>query len=367
MRYTIHAVLVLMAVTSCSEPVSLEPMSGNVANEEACDVNVARDSSACEEPTSGGAPPTPGLLLFATWSTCTNTTLRELGVFRSIDSDEDGVTDFCEQEVASAFGPLMNQRTEEFFGESMLLGEYYHGVNKIAGVSQTLRLVFIPAYFMDQGTRILGVAVEPPKPGDGEFFVIDVRFSDVSGRWYTVGAFMSQHGEWPSYNPTQLEYQNNVFQGTPLVYVANWTQAHYPTDRNCDQGGDWEGTDLGNTDECDGNRILVKYPVDPAFNFGSYDKPLGRQKARRPHPSQRFDPEATESMWTWDFCGWQGCLSLGGFADVLKTYGFFPPPPPPPGTPVGPCPTYDYCPPAEFRSGPSQRSQPVAPLSVRRR
>ena len=363
MRYTMPVVLVLMAaVTSCSEPASPEPISRVAALEGECDLTVQRDQ-ACEEPTSGGGPPTPGLLLGQSWATCTNTTLRdEQRTLASVDSDADGVTDFCEQEVAAAFGPYMNQRTEEFFGESMLLGEYYHGVNQVAGVSQTLRLVFLPAYFEDRGTNLPG---DDYKPGDSEFFVIDVRFSDVSGRWYTVGAHMSQHGEWPSYNPTQLEYKDNVFQGTPLVYVADLKHAHYPTDRDCDNGGDWEGTNFGNTDECHGTRILVKYPVDPAFNVGSYAYPLGRQKARRPHPSGMFDPEATESMWAWEFCGWQGCFSLGGYAPVLEAYGFFPAPPPPP--PTGSCPTYDPCSTPELRAAPAPRGQPVAPLSVRRR
>ena len=298
---------------------------------------------------------TPGLPLSETWATCTAATAAN-------DTDRDGVTDACEQEVASAFGPYMNQPLNEIvpIGESMLPGEYYHGVNKLVGTPQTLRLIFIPGYFWD-----LGGLFDPAEPGDGEFFVIDVEFRDFSSRWYTVRAAMSQHGDWPWYNVNQLEFKDNRVQGTPLVYVADRKHAHYPTDRDCDNGADFLW-DLGNWDACSGPRALFKYPVDPAFNIGSLTVDSGNQPARRYHPPGTFNPSATENMWGWDFCGWQGCESSGGFRSVLEHYGFGEPYVIPP--PTGTCPTYGPCPIPELRSGaPAKSGQPVAGLSVRPR
>lgn len=354
--------VVLAAVVSCSDPISPERQGQPVFLVDDCQLYLRAQADQaslygtpddCGDPGGGGQPqPIPGLPLSVTWSTCTAATAAN-------DSDRDGVTDYCEQEVASAFGPYMNQQTSEFWsGGGMIPGEYYHGVNQLGGSTQTLRVVYLPAYFFDDGSWLPGDGAEA---GDGEFFVVDVIFSDHTRRWYTVRAHMSQHGDWPFYQPWQLEYWENRYQGTPLVYVSDRKHANYPTDHQCDIGA-------YHTDECEDDRVFVKYPVDTAFNIGSYIVPRPPEKARRYHLYITFDAEATEDMWSHYFCGWQGCISPGGFRDVLDNYGFGGPYVIPP--PNGPCEIdpNSGCLAPERRIGPSKNgAQPVAGLSVRRR
>jgi hypothetical protein len=114
----------------------------------------------------------------------------------------------------------------------------------------------------------------------------------------------------------------------------------------CDNGGDWMG--VGNTDNCHGTRVWVRFPVEPGFNIGSYHAQNGAQPVRRPHSAGMFDATKTENLWNpWGFNGWQSNPDGSpGYGTKLQHYGFWPSngnSPPPEGCPTDP--GAIYCPP----------------------
>lgn len=208
----------------------------------------------------------------------------------------------------------MNQRTEEFFGEDMLHGEYYHAVTGVPASPMTLRIMYMPAYFYDRGTNLPS---DDWHSGDSEFIAVDVAFSGTTGRWHTQQVHLSQHGDWRAFHWTAFRYDNYVSQGAPLIHVADLKHSNYPSDEACDDGAT-------HTDNCSGTRVWVRFPVSFDFNIGSFHRQIGAVPVRRPHSAGMFDPTKFENLWSpWGFNGWQSNPDGSpGYGPKLDFYGF---------------------------------------------
>jgi hypothetical protein len=234
------------------------------------------------------------------------------------DSDEDGLIDECEFDLARRFAPLLNASAEACNvvgrAESRRIGGGY--LHAVAPDSQGgARIAYLPAYFRDCGWEGVKCSIPgidcAPHTGDSEILVVDVRRASGSD-WSITGVFLSAHCFGKSdascrwYRGPQLKQFNpgsGPTQG-PTVWVSNGRNANYPTRRACDEGH-WL------IDTCSGERFSFVFPVQRHANLGSRSVPLlerGCTVARTVDPSgENTAAGAVECFWTDDsrFRGWQ--------------------------------------------------------------
>jgi hypothetical protein len=238
------------------------------------------------------------------------------------DADADGVSDGCEQALASAFAPLLRMHETRCTLPSnqhgrRIPGGYMHAAQPVDG---TVRLVYMPAYYRDcgwSGWQCLFVDCSG-HAGDSELIVVDVRRLP-SGNWATDGVFLSAHClgrterdcRW--YRGTDLDrfaWVDDIEHGAPVVWVSDARNANYPSATACDRGH------LG-LERCDRPGIPYRFPVTRDHNIGSRAAPIVEAGARPGCVSGSFvepldllvvSPTAVECFWdaTAPFRGWQG-------------------------------------------------------------
>jgi hypothetical protein len=159
------------------------------------------------------------------------------------DPDNDGVNNGCENALAKAFAPELVVTTADLNWDyslnqptGRLGGEYYFAVQQAEGQFYgQLRIVYLPAYYLDAGTRYEQVsncllnfafAYCNGHTGDSEFILIDVQYDFGTYHWVVDSIFLSAHCEQPTgneckwyANPSVFEWRNDQPQGAPVVWV----------------------------------------------------------------------------------------------------------------------------------------------------
>jgi hypothetical protein len=317
----------VLTLSACAElPVSTPPVpTVPLASLEdgSCDPTTA--ITPCSETGSGAPPEPPGINMPGrTMYSCLHPTSTN-------DHDRDGLANECEEPIAAAFAPMLVQnRWEDGYdaANNWVGGEYYFAVRKHWEYQNNnyvdiIRIAYLPAYYFDRGNYT--------HTGDSEFIILDVIFSQQSGRFRLQKAFLSSHCgaqfltfdfdpncQW--WTPPDFSEWVSSYAGAPVVWVAIGKHANYPTWNLC------QGAQLG-YESCRGNDLRVRFPITPGFN-------LGHQGAALPMPvpgrrgSVYTNTGRTEHLTLagGSFRGWQSDIwgdAPASYGTILQNFGWF--------------------------------------------
>ena len=254
----------------------------------------------------------PGIALFA--GECRVDSLAS-------DADADGLANACESSLAKEFAPALRVDTADCSwtgpGTEMLAGGYFYIVHPLNASRDSVRIIFLPAYFRDCGWRglqqILHLGRSGAHAGDSEVIVVDVRRLE-EGTWQTTGVFLSAHcfgrsdGRCRWFRGRDLE----EFAWTagrlsaPRVWVARGKHANYPNQKAC-ESGHWR------QEECGGGGWEYRFPVrGMEQNLGTRARSqFGAEgcvsSEQLPLPIAGTRPGMSECLWSTSrpFRGWQ--------------------------------------------------------------
>lgn len=264
-----------------------------------------------------------------TWSYCTGQFIN--------DGDFDGLDDYCENQLAISFRPMMaiNPYDQELGHEP-----YW----AVAQEDLRIRIMYMPAYYEDNGNSFdcnpapppFGSGVDcDPHLGDNEFIVAYVDYSSSNKHWVLNEVFMSAHygcsnpwvqcdfsksyhrGVPPQYHPLEFPIKDGWYS---RVWVARDKHGNYSTRSACNGGG------VDATDSCVENYDSYRLQVLSYRNVGSSVQEFVDATTSQTNPLTR---PGTEWFWT-DvvFCGWsvttggRGGCTPHSYALFLYTFGF---------------------------------------------
>lgn len=238
------------------------------------------------------------------------------------DAEADGLSDFCENNLAEAFAPELVLASES---ADPATREPRWAARPLSGYQ--VRILYMPLYHIDYGTVHGVCAFEPGwihqcagHLGDSEAIALTVEFNIVTQHWVLKSAHLSQHGSFPHYGsglpgyPTMLEYPDRV-GGYPRVHVATGKHANYSTNAECQAGGYW------GLDSCSASRN-ERLATGAYRNIGS-DVNRFVNCVGSSHPV--YGPLGyQECYWTNDYsAGWTGGVTTAlGYKIPLQTFGF---------------------------------------------
>ena len=318
--FTLIGTLVLLIAGGCSEPTS---NSAESPNEKRVGIT-PQCQLGCNEPpdTSGG----PGIYL----GSGVNATVCFNGT--QTDTDADGISDFCEKNLALAFAPQLAMTK----GSDNLGREPKFAVKKLG--TNKARIMYLLSYYVDRGPTTswcnnnVGDQYDPNvwraacegHDGDSEWIVLDVYYnSSANGRWFLEQAIYSAHTGANTYQkgsaayPLALSYPGNA-GGYPRVYVAYQKHANYGSDSACDNGS------IVATDECNAD-LFERVVAGNNLNLGSRAVHTSAQNCWPSSNPIYSSNGIKECYWSMDqFLGWHVGYSGGGseYSPKLGGMGF---------------------------------------------
>ena len=243
------------------------------------------------------------------------------------DIDQDGLSDFCEKNLAAAFAPQLALTK----GTDNIGREPKFAIRRIPGTFKA-RVMYLLSYYIDRGpaTNLCGTNLSSNLPvaewraaceghdGDSEWIVLDVWYNTATKRWLLDNALLSahtgfnKHPRGTSLYPTIFTYPAEK-GGHPRVYVAYQKHANYATDALCDKGS------ILGTDTCQAD-LFQRIPGGDNVNIQSravhrYDQDCW------PSSSPIYSTYGIkECYWTVDkFIGWHiGYAGVGESEYIYK-------------------------------------------------
>lgn len=249
------------------------------------------------------------------------------------DTDRDGLSDFCEKNLAAAFAPQL------YYYSADEVGREPHWVAKPLSAS-LVRIGYLLSYYRDAGNNSFGCSL-PGAPsscnghnGDSEGIYLDVIYSSSTGHWMLRTAHYSAHESIRPYDAVKctfissdvgcvlLEYPNK-YRGYPRAYVSQGKHANYANRYECDNGG------FGGADICDRLNTAARVVSGAILNLGSRAVHTPAQDCMESsNPSfTYYGSGKTECYWTTrNFRGWIP-FTIGGdssspYSTQLSTMGF---------------------------------------------
>jgi hypothetical protein len=251
------------------------------------------------------APSAPGIFLGSvTPSAC---------AAGSPDTDQDGLADVCETDLAAAFAPQLAYAASDRVGR-----EPRWAARPLTG--GRVRVAYLLSLHFDAGLYgcTLGLVLCGGHYGDSETIVLDLYYSSGSRHWVLHQAIYSAHGVYNLYPRFLSAYPSMNFPdrkgGYPRAFLALRKHALYRSNTECDDG------ELG-LDECRAD-TFQRIATGAARNIGSRSRHLPSQDCVR---SAVFTTSSTtECYWTVRaFGGWQGKSPRAGpYSSILSTFGF---------------------------------------------
>ncbi|MBP9198415.1 MAG: hypothetical protein KBF47_00290 [Gemmatimonadales bacterium] len=249
------------------------------------------------------------------------------------DSDGDGLSEFCERNLASAFAP------ELYYKDYDEVGREPKWVARPLP-DGTVRIGYLLAYYRDAGSSSFGCTL-PGAPsscyghnGDSEAIALDVEYDEGTKHWKLQEARYSQHGDFVTYDAYSCTFVYNVGclylvypdkdRGYPRAYVAEGKHANYATRSECNHGG------FGNSDTCTSVNTAARVVAgSSATNLGSRGVHSAAQDCMvSSNPSYiYYGAWRTECFWTVKaFRGWipdtVGGASSSDYSGILGDLGF---------------------------------------------
>jgi len=185
------------------------------------------------------------------------------------DADLDGLSDFCEKNLAEAFAPelaLAYANVDPATREP-------RWVARPAGSNRVL-IAYLLGYHLDYGSANaicdfeIGGLIEGCQghPGDSESIGMLVKYDSGSHHWVLEYLYLSQHDTYQTIASGTKGYPAVTYPnekgGRPRVFVATGKHANYATVSECDSGGQF------GVDSCSPDRFEVVRTGEP-YNLGS--------------------------------------------------------------------------------------------------
>lgn len=162
------------------------------------------------------------------------------------DTDQDGLGDRCEYDIAAAFAPTM-----KYVQGDDVSRESYWAARPVGGTS--VMVEYQLGYYYDLGTQENYTACKlftvgelltecDGHHGDSESITLTATYNESSQHWVLTQASLSRHKGYivlstgPNGYPSDLQYVNRV-GADPIIWVANGKHANYPSQADCDDGG----------------------------------------------------------------------------------------------------------------------------------
>jgi hypothetical protein len=229
-----------------------------------------------------------------------------------VDQDQDGLSDYCELQLARSFAPMLHFAGDEQCGG----GEGYWAAKAIdsyfTGTPEQVKLGYLMAHYDDCGSF--------GHYGDSEFIQVTIEYNPATQHWSVIGGWLSAHScmdnsleciagtgatENTSYG-AGFEYPSGRSLSFPRVYISMNKHANYHTGSDCENGGAFW------TDTCAGGTDAGRFKVWQDHNIGSGHHPLIDCVQ-----SQAGNPALTGTE-----CFWSGSQFAGWHANVEGTSGY---------------------------------------------
>lgn len=177
------------------------------------------------------------------------------------DTDQDGLGDFCEENLGAAFAPELyydqwdDMRREPHWAARPLQQPY-------------VRLVYLLSYYRDAGSPAYACTLPFAHwscyghNGDSETISIDVGYNYSTQHWELSLVHYSQHGNMVLYHWPELFYPLRA-RGYPRAYVSVGKHANYKSVGDCNSGG------FFGTDTCETVNTSVRVEAWPWLNIAS--------------------------------------------------------------------------------------------------
>jgi hypothetical protein len=159
------------------------------------------------------------------------------------DIDQDGLSDFCEKNLAAAFAPQLAMTK----GSDNLGREPKFAIERIPSTLKA-RVMYLLSYYVDRGAatawcynNIVPRSACEGHDGDSEWIALDLWYNSKTQRWLLDYAHLSAHtGVNRHGRGTNLYVPGFIYPGGaggyPRVYVAYQKHANYRSDAACDDG-----------------------------------------------------------------------------------------------------------------------------------
>jgi hypothetical protein len=241
------------------------------------------------------------------------------------DNDQDGLSTFCEKNLAAAFAP------ELWYASNDLVGREPHWVAKpVAAGSSTVRIAYLLSYYDDGGTtsplcdNSFGDGPCSGHFGDSELIALDVDYDPDTSHWVLATAYYSAHENtntysrgWSNAYPTQLTYPSHP-GAYPRSWVAFGKHANYGSQSECDSGGF-----LG-FDHCSLANTAARVSAGQNLNLGSRNVHTSAQDCMLSSDPIKVQMGVIECYWTTRrFSGWSGAIpDATSYGPKLSSLGF---------------------------------------------
>jgi hypothetical protein len=319
--YTAAATTMLLLVASCSEPTSTPEVEESIA----ADITPACLPGCTDVDPD---PEAPGIYLsnFVYPTNCFSV---------GTDTDQDGLSDRCENDIALAFAPRMRYHQGDDVGR-----ESYWAAKREGGM---IRVIYLLGYYFDLGlinsndyiacklSSVGGILAScDGHHGDSEHIVLTLSYNSTTRHWLLDRAALSHHdGYIQTTKPKGALYPSmqwgNKIGGAPLIWVAQGKHANYPTQAACDagNGGGFLIDLVFSYDTCSGNNSFYTPNSGGQRNIGSQ---LQQLKGCVPSENPFYQvPRREECFWSASrFYGWQidRTTSSTGYRAHLIRWGF---------------------------------------------
>ncbi|MEZ4411855.1 MAG: hypothetical protein R2910_02555 [Gemmatimonadales bacterium] len=237
------------------------------------------------------------------------------------DHDGDGLSTFCENNLAIAFAPELYYDQWDEVGRE----PYWVAAPVSPNDTDNIKIAYLIGYYRDAGssTYTCGLPGAPSScfghNGDSEAIILEVYYDYDTEHWVLGKAKYSQHTSYGIYSkgsnayPTQLMYPSH--QGAyPRAYVAEGKHANYNSESACNAGGT-----LG-TDTCESVDTPARVFVSGVYNLGSNSVRLINCTTSRDPSYIYYGSGRQECFWTDTiFRGWIPTSIGGAASDPYKT------------------------------------------------
>lgn len=249
------------------------------------------------------------------------------------DHDLDGLSTFCEKNLALAFAPLMRWAHGDNVDH-----EGYWAARPLP--DDRVRIFYLLGYYVDLGVvdrdyencklSTLGevLAECDGHHGDSEHVILDVYYDEGTSHWLLEHAQLSRHGDYNVIDrgnkayPSAFQYSARVGVD-PIIWVAQQKHANYPNQSLCDAGSQVPVIGfLFPFDHCGGANYFFRAEAAGNRNIGSNSMRLIDCVQSQ---SVFLKDNPAECLWSRStFTGWQldHTTSSEGYGSQLRSKGF---------------------------------------------
>lgn len=245
------------------------------------------------------------------------------------DHDGDGLSTFCENNLAAAFAPELRYE----WGDEVGREPYWAARPVAANDASTVTIAYLISYYIDTGSTAWGCSVPPGNylcpghNGDSEAIILQVKYDDETENWVLSRAYYSQHTtygifKWgPQGYPAALAYPARP-GGYPRAFVAVGKHANYGSISACNNGA------FAATDDCTHVDTSERIFISAAYNVGSNAVRLIDCVLSRDPSYVYYGSGKQECYWTSsEFRGWiptsiGGTAAEPGYGARLSSFGF---------------------------------------------